>query len=102
VLDERPRCEVELALLVAPVYRLGEARVEALLAGILGCPERDLRRHQDRRVEQDEPVDGAAVRRGPLEGEPAAERVSEPGTRVTVDRRFEVRQVVADPPGRLA
>ena len=100
-LHEGARRVVELALLVAAVDRVLEALVDPLPAGVLGGPERDVRRKQDRRVEQDEPLDVAGTTRGVLEREPCAERMAEPDRGPPTSPR-RGGEVVVDPPRRLA
>ena len=78
VLDERARRVVELAFLEATVDRGLEALVDPLAARILGRPERDVRGEQDRRIEQHEPLDAAAMAGGVLERDPSSERVAQP------------------------
>ena len=101
VLDERPRGAMELALLVATIDRLLEAPVPALDACVLGGPEGDGWWDEDCRVEEHEPIDRSRPRSGPLEREPAAERVPQPDPLVSVEGCREVREVVGDPPRGL-
>ncbi len=57
VLDERARRVVQLALGEPPLDRVVEARVAPLRPRVLRRPERDVRRDDDRGVEQHEPLD---------------------------------------------
>ncbi len=59
-----------------------------------------MRREEDRRVEQHEPLDGAGMTGRVLEGEPCAERVPEPDRRVS-DRTLDGVEMVFETPGRL-
>ena len=76
--DELPRRVLQPALLVAALDPLVERRVRAVEACLFGGVQPDVREELDRRVEQDEPLDGLRRPRGDLEGDTAAEGVAEP------------------------
>ena len=75
--------------------------MSVVAAGVLGPLERVLRRHPDRRVEQDAPAIRSGPARRELEHEPSAEAVADPESRVRRHRLEQVVEVLLDRPGRL-
>ncbi len=100
-LQERARCAVELALLETPVDRVLERGVGALAAGVLRREQRCGGGDQDRRIEEDELLDGAGVACRQLECDAAAERVSNPRRRLIAHRVQDGLDVRSDAPRRL-
>jgi hypothetical protein len=100
-LHELARRPAKLALDVALLDRFRERDVAAVLAGVLGCVERDLGRQPDRGIEQDEPRHGLRRAGRELERKPASEGVAHVDGGLRTDGAHHRCQMRVDVPRRL-
>ena len=99
--DELARRSREHALLVTAVDPFLERDVRAVTARVLGGRHAELRRQQDRRIEQHEPLDAIRRRGSRLVGDASAERVAQPGSRAERRGVENVGDVLLEVPRRL-
>jgi hypothetical protein len=99
--QEPPRRVLELALLVSPADPVLEGDVGPLRARVLGSEEGNVRRKENRRVEQDELRDELRRACRQLERKPPAERMPDKERGLSAHGLDGRLQVSIDVPGRL-